>query len=88
MNLELVELIVLGLLAAAIALAVIRLWIGPGTADRIVAADILSVIATVVIVFLSLTFKSALYLDIALIYSVLAFAGIIALARAIEGNGS
>jgi len=54
--------------------------------DRIVAIDTLSVIATGVIVVLALFFDSALYLDVALLYGALAFVGVAALARAIEGN--
>jgi multisubunit Na+/H+ antiporter MnhF subunit len=77
-------LLFLGLFACALAL--LRLWKGPGTADRIVAADTLSVIATGAIVILALLFDSALYLDVALLYGLLAFVGVVALARAIEGG--
>ena len=86
MNFSIPEIIVLTLLGAACAMALLRLWKGPGTADRIVAADTLSVIATGAIVILALLFDSALYLDVALLYGVLAFVGVVALARAIEGN--
>jgi multisubunit Na+/H+ antiporter MnhF subunit len=78
--------IVLGLLALASLFALIRLWMGPTSADRIVAADTLSVIATGGIIVLALIFDSVLYLDVALLYGVLAFVGIVALARAIEGD--
>ena len=86
MNFSVAEIIVLILLGAACAMALIRLWTGPGTADRIVAADTLSVIATGGIVVLALLLDSALYLDVALLYGVLAFVGVVALARAIEGS--
>lgn len=86
MTLGLVDLIVLALLGAASGLALIRLWIGPHSPDRIVATDTLAVIATATIAFLALLFDSALYLDVALIYGVLAFVGVVALARAIEGD--
>lgn len=84
MTLGTVDLIVLGLLGAAAGLALLRLWTGPHSPDRIVAADTLAIIATALIVFLALLFESALYLDVALIYGVLAFVGVVALARAIE----
>lgn len=86
MNLEIVDTLVMTLLGLAAGLTLLRLWLGPGSADRIVAADTLSVIATAVIVFLALVFDSALYLDVALLYGVLAFVGVVALARAIERN--
>lgn len=78
--------ITLSLLGAACLLALYRLWRGPHSPDRIVAADTLSVIATGGIVLGALLLDSALYLDIALIYGVLAFLGVVALARAIEGD--
>ncbi len=86
MNIGISQTIVLVLLGAACILAMLRLWIGPHAPDRIVAIDTLSVIATGVIVVLALFFDSALYLDVALLYGALAFVGVAALARAIEGN--
>lgn len=86
MTIGIVDIIVLTLLGAASALALIRLWMGPRSPDRIVATDTLSVIATAAIVFLSTLFDSPLYLDVALLYGVLAFVGVVALARAIEGQ--
>lgn len=86
MSLSVAEIVVLALLGAACGMTLLRLWIGPDTADRIVAADTLSVIATGLIVVFSLLFDSALYLDVALLYGVLAFVGVVALARAIEGE--
>ncbi len=86
MSIDPVRLVVLVLLGAASVLALARMWIGPTSPDRIVASDTLAVIATAVIAFLSLLFDSPLYLDVALLYGVLAFVGVIALARAIEGN--
>lgn len=88
MSFDLVDMIVFGLMGVAILLTLIRLWIGPQAPDRIVAADTISVIATALIILLALTFGSALFLDVALIYAVLAFVGIIALARAIEGDNT
>lgn len=86
MNIGISQTIVLVLLGAACILAMLRLWIGPHAPDRIVAIDTLSVIATGVIVVLALFFDSALYPDVALLYGALAFVGVVALARAIEGN--
>ena len=86
MTIDLADGIVLILLAAASVLSLLRLWIGPYAPDRIVAADTLSVIATGTIVVLALLFDSPLYLDVALLYGVLAFVGTVAIARAIEGG--
>jgi len=82
------DFVIMLLLSLGILLTVARLWLGPGAADRIVAADTLSVMITVLMLLLAFWFDSALYLDVALIYAVLAFVGTVALARTIERGGN
>ncbi len=82
-SLELVAFVAMG---GALLLGLLRLILGPHAPDRIVAADTLSVITTAGLAGLAAWFGSALYLDVALIYGVLAFVGVVAVARAIEGN--
>ena len=82
-NLELIAFVMMG---GAVLLGLLRLILGPHSPDRIVAADTLSVIATTGLTAVALLFASPLYLDVALIYGVLAFVGVVAIARAIEGN--
>lgn len=85
---NLLETIAFALMGAALLLGSIRLLLGPKAPDRIVAADTLSVIATAGIAGLAALLGNRLYLDVALIYGVLAFVAVVALARAIEGNRS
>jgi len=84
---ELLQLVALTLFAAAILLGLLRLVRGPATPDRLVAADTLTVIATALLAALAPRLGSALYLDVALVYGVLAFVGVVALARIIETGG-
>jgi len=74
------------LIIAAVVLSMYRLIAGPDTADRIISGDMLTLITTVILVFLAVVFDSPLYLDVALIYAVISFAGIIALAQVIESG--
>jgi multisubunit Na+/H+ antiporter MnhF subunit len=76
------------LLGAALLIALLRLVLGPSAPDRVVAADTLTVITTIAIVGLALLFSNPLYLDVALVFGVLAFVGVVAIARAIEGGRS
>ena len=76
------------LIALAILLGLARLVLGPHAPDRVVAADTLAMITTVALTGFAVVFDSSLYLDVALIYGTLAFVGIVALARAIEGSRS
>ena len=80
------EIIASLLIALAVLLGLVRLVIGPGAADRVVAADTLAMITTVALAGFAVWFDSALYLDVALIYGTLAFVGIVAIARTIEGG--
>lgn len=86
MSLNALEIAALALLGLALLLALIRLLLGPATPDRVVASDTLSVITTIGIVGLALVLGNPLYLDVALVYGVLAFVAIVAIARAIEGS--
>lgn len=78
------EWIALGLLALSGLMGFYRVFAGPSHADRIVAADALSLMATMVLIIMSALFNSPLYLDIALLYAVLSFVGIIILAHIME----
>lgn len=82
------EILALGLLGAALVLGMIRMLLGPTAPDRVIAADTLSVITTIAITALAMLLGSPLYLDVALIYGVLAFIAVVAIARAIEGTRS
>jgi multisubunit Na+/H+ antiporter MnhF subunit len=88
MTLTLLETVALILLGASVVLSLLRLVLGPTSPDRVVAADTLAVMTTSGLVVLAALLGSTLYLDVALIYGTLAFIGVVAIARTIEGNSS
>jgi len=65
----------------AIFLSFIRFIKGPHLTDRVVAFDTMSIIAVSLLVLLSVAFKSALYLDVALVFALIGFVGTIIFAR-------
>jgi multisubunit Na+/H+ antiporter MnhF subunit len=79
-----IQFLALFVFAAATLLGLLRFLLGPATPDRLVATDTLTVVATSILVFMAAFLDSELYLDVALVYGVLAFVGVIALARIIE----
>lgn len=85
---NLLETLAFTLLGVALLLGLVRLLLGPAAPDRIVAADTLSVISTAGIAGLAALLDNLLYLDVALVYGVLAFVAVVALARTIEGDRS
>ena len=87
MNLHLyLEIFGLILIVAALLLGLWRLFKGPTVPDRVVAADTLAIIVTAALVWLASQLDNPIYLDIALVYGVLAFVAVVAIARAIEGS--
>jgi multicomponent Na+:H+ antiporter subunit F len=63
---------------------IIRLVIGPEIVDRVVAIDLLTIIAIAVIALLAHIADRFIYLDVALVYGLLSFLGVLAVARYLE----
>lgn len=70
----------------AFLLALGRFVLGPTAADRIVAFDVLTVISISFIVLAALSENRGVYLDVAIVYALLSFLGVIAVARYFEGR--
>ena len=83
---ETFDLIVLSIVVLASVFAAIRGLLGPTASDRIVALDSLTTITTAGLVILGLYFERYIYIDVALIYAVLGFVGVLTLARYMEGG--
>jgi multicomponent Na+:H+ antiporter subunit F len=75
-----------GLAGVAFLLALVRFVKGPSRLDRVVAFDVLTVIAITFIVLAALLEGRGVYLDAALVYALLSFLGVIAIARYLEGR--
>ena len=75
------SLIALVLLAAALLVSVVRIVIGPTLADRVLALDLLTVLALGFIGAISVRTGLTLYLDIAIAVALLGFLATIAFAR-------
>ncbi len=58
---------------------------GPTAGDRTVALDTLTTILVAGLVVLAYIFQRYIYLDVALVYAVLGFIGVIVIARYLEG---
>lgn len=67
-----------GLLTLAIGCGLVRLARGPTVIDRIVAFDLITTSAVGMIVLLSIRWRTALYLELILVFSLLGFFGTVA----------
>ncbi len=84
-----VNIIVFSLVGLGMLFAFIRLVKGPSVADRVVSLDTINVITIGLISLLAMVFQNSLYLDIAIIYAILAFMETVVFARYLEGkNGN
>jgi len=71
-------------IALAFILIVIRFLIGTTVADRIVAMDVLTVSSVGMLVILSQMLERVIYLDVAVVYGILSFIGVIVMAKYME----
>jgi multicomponent Na+:H+ antiporter subunit F len=80
------SLISLAALLAGVAFlfALVRFIKGPTPADRVVAFDVMSIVSISFIVFIALLGDRLIYLDVALVYALLSFLGVIVFARYLE----
>jgi multicomponent Na+:H+ antiporter subunit F len=72
------------LVGIAFLLALLRFFTGPSAANRVVAFDVLTIISITGIVFIAIAEQRGIYLDVALVYALLSFLGVIVVARYLE----
>jgi multicomponent Na+:H+ antiporter subunit F len=82
---EIIIYIAFSLIMLGLILGIIRFVKGPTAADRVVALDTMSIVATSGFALMALVFERYIYIDVALIYAVLGFIGVIVIARYLEG---
>jgi multicomponent Na+:H+ antiporter subunit F len=70
----------------AMVISFVRFLMGPGYLNRVVAFDSMTIISLSAIAFLSYFLGRMLYLDVALVYGLLSFLGVVAVARFGEGE--
>ena len=68
-------------------LSMYRVVFGPTPEDRLVGLNLLASKITAILVILAVTWQRKIYLDVALIYAILGYTGVIAITRFIRGRG-
>jgi multicomponent Na+:H+ antiporter subunit F len=79
-----IVIIFLGIIVAGIFLSFLRMLMGPTASDRAVAVDTITTTVVALLVFMGFIFQRYVYLDVSLVYSVISFVGLVALARFLE----
>lgn len=75
-----------GFILLSLFLLFLRFILGPTSSDRVVSVDAMTTVTTALLVLFSLFFKRGIYMDVALVYAVLAFITVLAIARYFEGG--
>jgi multicomponent Na+:H+ antiporter subunit F len=78
---------VLTVIFGACLLCALRAVLGPTAPDRVIAIDAFAMLMVGALVLLSVYYRAPIYLDVALVYAFLAFLGVLAIAKYLEGRG-
>lgn len=72
------------LIALSLVFGIVRLILGHQTVDRVIAIDLLTVVSIAVIALYAHYAGRFIYLDVGLVYGLLSFLGVLAVARYLE----
>jgi multicomponent K+:H+ antiporter subunit F len=67
--------------AAAILIALLRVFIGPSAQDRVLAFDTMYINGMLLLLMLGMRYRSGVYFDMALLIAMFGFVGTVALAK-------
>ena len=73
-------------MVALMLLAMVRLVKGPTAADRVVALDAINTLVVAAMIVLAVVFRQFLFVDVAIIYALLAFVGTLYIAKYLGGE--
>jgi multicomponent Na+:H+ antiporter subunit F len=62
------------------------MWIGPTTADRMIAFDVINVLVVILMIILSIRFHQPGFIDVAIVYALLSFVGTLYITQLIIGD--
>jgi multicomponent Na+:H+ antiporter subunit F len=79
--------LVLAMLTVALFLAFFRLVRGPSLPDRVVALDLISLLAVGIIAVYTITVNQTIFLDAVTVFALFIFLGTVAFARYLEKRG-
>jgi multicomponent Na+:H+ antiporter subunit F len=81
---DVILLIAAVLIAASVVLGVVRLILGRTLVDRVAAIDMLTIVSISMIALYAHVSGRFIYVDVALVYGVLSFLAVVAMARYLE----
>jgi multicomponent Na+:H+ antiporter subunit F len=76
--------IALGIMLLSVILSLIRFIKGPCYTDRVIAFDVMTISSLAIIAGIAYMTNRIIYLDIAMVYGILSFLGVLVVARYLE----
>ena len=73
-------------LAVLMALATIRLILGPNAPDRVIALDTVNTLTIAAMILFGVVFKEIIFVDVAIVYGLLSFVSTLYIAKYIGGE--
>lgn len=73
-------------MVALMLLAMVRLFKGPTSADRVVALDAINTLVVAAMIVLGVVFHQFIFIDVAIIYALLSFVGTLYIAKYLGGE--
>jgi multicomponent Na+:H+ antiporter subunit F len=74
----------LGIMLISVVLSIVRFIKGPSYTDRVIAFDAMTIASLAIIAVIAYLSERVIYLDIAIVYGILSFLGVLVVARYLE----
>jgi multicomponent Na+:H+ antiporter subunit F len=71
-------------LGVCVIIALVRVFLGPTTPDRIVGLDTINTVVVMIMVILGIAFEEVILIDVAIVYALLSFVTTLFIAKYIE----
>lgn len=74
------------ILVILVCLAMIRLFLGPTAADRVVSVDTVNTLIVAALILLGVAYRQIIFIDVAIVYALLSFVSTLFVAKYLGGE--
>lgn len=74
------------ILVVLMLISMIRLYLGPSIADRVVAVDAINTMTIAAMIMLGVFYKQLIFIDVAIVYALLSFVSTLYIAKYVGGE--
>lgn len=74
------------ILVVLVCLALVRLYLGPTIADRVVSVDTVNTLMVAVLILFGVAYQQIIFIDVAIVYALLSFVSTLYIAKYLGGE--